>query len=756
MIVHDEQNQTFTLHTRNTLYQMKVDQYRVLLHTYYGPHVECGDLSGLLQCEGRCFSPNPNEAGSDRTYSLDVLPQEYSSCGVGDFRLPSIELELPNGSHTADLRYQGYHINDGKYTLPGLPAFYDNAGSYTPPALYKDSGLPALYEDGGTDRNAETLILYLEDTAARVTVELYFGVFEELDLITRAVRVVNRGNETIRLCRCASLCLDFPRSDIDLITFNSHHMMERCPDRGPLRPGIQSVGSVRGISSHQHNPFVILCDQNADEENGVCYGAMLLYSGNFEAAAECSPYEGCRLVMGIHPWHFCWTLAPGESFTAPEAALVCSASGFSQMSRQFHRAIREHLLRSPCGQERRPILINNWEATYFDFTADRLVEIAEEASELGIELFVMDDGWFGSRSNDDRGLGDWQVNEAKLPGGLESLAARINRLGMAFGIWVEPEMVNEDSHLFREHPDWVLHVPGRAPARGREQLVLDFSRKEVRNHIYGQLQAVFSSAPVTYVKWDMNRCLTDVWSAALPPQRQGEVYHRYVLGVYDLLERLHRDYPQMLIEGCCGGGGRFDGGMLYYTPQIWCSDDSDAVDRLRIQYGTSFCYPPCTMGAHVSAVPNEQNCRVTPLVTRGITAMSGAFGYEMDLSRCTEAEKEEIRRQAETWKAHYDLIYWGDYYRLSSPFENDLFTAWEHVSPDRSEALVSVVFGNTRPGNPFARVRLKGLDPYRQYQTDRGEAGYSGSMLMQIGYPLPAVREDYQSFQIYLKATKTS
>lgn len=728
MIIHDKQNQTFTLRTRSTLYQMKVDQYRVLLHTYYGPHVECKDLSVLLQCKDRCFSPNPNEAGSDRTYSLGVLPQEYSSCGVGDFRLPSIELELPCGSHTADLRYQGYHINEGKYALPGLPAFY------------------------GEPEECKSLVLYLEDAAARITVELYFGVFEELDLITRAVRVVNRGAETIRLCRCASLCLDFVRSDMDLITFNSRDLMERCPDRGALRPGIQSVGSVRGISSHQHNPFVILCDRDADEDYGLCYGAMLLYSGNFEAAAECGQHENCRLIMGIHPWHFCWTLAPGESFVSPEAALVCSPEGFSQMSRQFHRAIRKHLLRNPYGQKRRPVLINNWEATYFDFTADKLAEIAEEASNLGIELFVMDDGWFGSRSNDDRGLGDWQVNETKLPGGLENLVSRINSLGMSFGIWGEPEMVNENSRLFREHPDWTLHVPGRAPARGREQLVLDFSRKEVRDNIYDQLRKIFSSAPITYVKWDMNRCLTDVWSAALPPNRQGEVYHRYVLGVYELLERLHQDYPQMLIEGCCGGGGRFDGGMLYYTPQIWCSDDSDAADRLRIQYGTSFCYPPCTMGAHVSAVPNEQNGRITPLETRGITAMSGAFGYEMDLSRCTAEEKDEICRQVETYKTHYDLIYWGDYYRLSSPFENDLFAAWEHVSEDQTEVLVSVVAGIARPSNPFARIRLKGLDSSLQYQEEHGETLYSGSLLMQIGYPLPVIRKDYQSFQIYLRA----
>jgi len=730
MIVLDQENRTFTLHTKNTTYQMKADRYNVLLHTYYGPRIENCDLSALIQCGNRSFSPNPSEAGSNREYSLDVMPQEYSTCGVGDFRLPSIELELPNGSHTADLRYEGFHLEKGKYALEGLPAFY------------------------GPEGEAETLVISLTDAAAQVSVELYYGVFEQYDLITRAVRVVNRGTAPVRLCRCASLCLDFLRSDLDMITFNGHHLMERCLDRGSLRPGIQSVGSMRGASSHQHNPFVMLCDRDADEDTGVCYGTMLLYSGNFEAAAECSQYESTRLVMGIHPYHFCWTLGPGEVFTAPEAAMVCSPNGFGQMSRQYHRAIRSHLLRDPYSGKRKPVLVNNWEATYFDFDADKLVEIAKEGAALGIELFVMDDGWFGSRNDDNSGLGDWSVNTKKLPGGLEALVPRIQKLGMKFGIWVEPEMVNENSDLYRAHPDWVLNVPGRAPARGRGQLVLDFSRRDVRDHIYGQIKAVLSSADISYIKWDMNRSLTDVWSAALPADRQGEVYHRYVLGVYEILERLRQDFPKILIEGCCGGGGRFDGGMLYYTPQIWCSDDTDAIDRLRIQYGTSFCYPVCTMGSHVSAVPNEQNGRITPLETRGITAMSGAFGYEMDLDKCTAEEEGEIRRQVETYKARYDLIQAGDYYRLTSPFQDSAYTAWEQVSPDRREALVNVVLGCTHAAPPFRTLRLKGLDPVLHYQVNGAGPLHSGEALMKAGYPLPQVQGDYPAFQFYLKASE--
>ncbi len=727
MIVLDKERKLITLHTRNTTYQMKVWDYDVLLHTYYGPRIAGGDLSCVLRRWERGFSPNPNEAGDDRAFSLDTLPQEYSTCGVGDFRLPSIELELPNGSRSADLRYVDSQVRDGKYALDGLPAFYGGDGEW------------------------QTLSVLLTDAAAQVDVELLFGVLEKYDLITRSVRVINRGEHSVKLCRCMSLCLDFTRSDLDMITFNGAHVMERCPCRSPLRPGVQSVDSVRGASSHQHNPFVILCNQNADEDHGLCYGAMLLYSGNFQAAAERTQFESARLVMGIHPYHFGWVLEPGESFTAPEAAMVCSPNGFGQMSRQLHRGIRQHLIRDPYRDRRRPVLINNWEATEMRFTADRLVEIAQEASALGMELFVMDDGWFGARNEDTAGLGDWVVNEAKLPGGLDALVARLKAMGMAFGIWIEPEMVNEDSDLYRAHPDWVLNVPGRRPSRGRQQLVLDFSRKEVRDHVYGQIHSVLSSTEVAYVKWDMNRSLTEVWSSALPPERQGEVYHRYVLGVYEFAERLRRDFPQMLIEGCSGGGGRFDGGMLYYTPQIWCSDNTDAIDRLRIQYGTSFCYPVSTMGAHVSAVPNGTTGRVTPLETRGVVAMAGTFGYEMDLNECTPEEKEIVRRQTAQFKEWYDLIQNGDYYRLSAPFQNGPYTAWEQVSPDKREALVSVVTGPFRGAPPLTALRIKGLDPALRYHIN-GEGSWPGDVLMYAGYPLPVLKGDYRALQLYLQA----
>ena len=726
MIILDQKNRVFTLHTKSTTYQIKADQYGVLLHTYYGPRVGTADLSRLIQYADRGFSPNPGEAIDDRTYSLDTLPQEYSAGGAGDFRLPSIQAELADGSRIVDLRYTGFEVRPGKYALEGLPAFFAREGE------------------------AETLVLTLEDAASGLTVELYYAVFEQYDLITRSVQVFNRGSAPVSLLQAASLCLDLQRGDLDLLTFNGRHAMERNLSRAPLRPGVQGVGSVRGASSHQHNPFIMLCEQDAGEDHGLCWGAMLLYSGNFDASVERSQFENSRLVMGIHPRHFCWTLEPGQSFTTPEAAMVCSPSGFGEMSRQFHRAIRTHLLRAPRTKLHKPVLINSWEAAYFKFDADKLVSLAQEGAKLGVDLFVLDDGWFGIRNDDCSGLGDWEVNGEKLSGGLASLIGRVQALGMGFGIWIEPEMVNENSNLYRAHPDWVLTPADRPRSRGRSQLVLDFTRRDVRDYIYESLKPVFAQPGLSYVKWDMNRSLAEVWSPALPAGRQGEVYHRFVLGVYEFAERLRQDFPHLLIEGCCGGGGRFDGGMLYYTPQIWCSDNTDAMDRLRIQYGTSFCYPVCTMGAHVSKVPNEQTGRVTPLETRGTVAMSGTFGYEMDLGRTTPEEKKMIKEQVRFFKEHYDLIQQGNYYRLSDPFTAP-YTAWEQVSPDKTEALVSLVYNSHQANGPFRTLRMKGLDPNAVYWINGGEL-WPGDVLMAAGYPLPLFMGDYQSIQLYLKA----
>ena len=726
MIVLDTEKRVFTLHTQNTTYQMKADENRVLLHTYYGPRVGGGDLSCLIQYADRGFCPNPSELGQRRDYSLDTLPQEYSTCGVGDFRLPSARVEQPDGSRLLDLRYESCEARQGKYELEGLPAFHGPGG--------------------------ETLAVLLRDPSSSLEVELLYGVFEDYDLITRTVRVRNRGDRPVRLNQAASLCLDLPPAEMDLITFDGAHVRERWMHRAPLRPGVQGAGSTRGTSSHQHNPFVILCGRDAGEDHGLCYGMALVYSGGFQAEAELCQFGDIRLVLGMQPQAFAWVLGPGECFTAPEAAMICSPGGFTPMTHRFHRAIRERLLRDPYAGRPRPVLVNNWEATYFDFDAEKLLEIAKEAAPLGIRLLVMDDGWFGERNDDFGGLGDWTVNRQKLPGGLEALVPRLRTLGMKFGLWVEPEMVSENSALYRAHPEWTIRAPGRPGARGRSQLALDLSREDVRDYLFQALRRVLDSTEVAYLKWDLNRSFTDVWSAALPPERQGETAHRCVLGLYELLERLRQAYPELLIEGCSGGGGRFDLGMLYYTPQIWCSDNSDAIDRLPIQYGTSFCYPSACVGSHVSASPNEQNGRVTPLETRGVVAMSGTFGYEMDLCKCTAEERAVIRRQTADFQRYDKLIREGDYYRLTVPFQSPGYTAWAHVAPDRREALVSLVTGSTWAAQPFITLKLKGLDPGANYRINGGETLWRGDMLMYAGYPVPPMRGDYQALQLHLEA----
>ena len=706
MIGFDASQRTITLSTRATSYQMKIDSTGVLLHTYYGPRLRRGDLSRLICPEDRGFSPNPDEVGLDRTWSLDTQPQEYSSSGVGDFRLPSLEADPADGSHTADFRYVRHTVTEGKYALEGLPAFY------------------------GEGVTAQTLTVELHDRCSGLTVELLYGVLEEYDMITRAVRVRNDGAAPVRLTRVASACLDFPVGEHDFITLGGAYAREREPVRAALTQGVHSAGSVRGSSSHQQNPFLVLCDRDTTEDAGRCWAMALVYSGNFLASVEHTQFHETRMTLGIHPFHFAWRLAPGETFTAPEAAMVFSARGLGHMSRLFHRAIRLNLCRGPWKDQRRPILINNWEATLFHFDADKIFSIAKAASQVGVEMMVMDDGWFGERNDDFGGLGDWNVNQKKLPGGLAPLAERINGLGMKFGLWVEPEMVNENSDLYRAHPDWAFQVPGRPLTRGRYQLVLDLTRPEVKQYVLDNLRSTLKSAPIAYVKWDMNRSLTDVWSAALPPERQGEVYHRFVLAVYEILEALHLEFPDLLIEGCSGGGGRFDCGMLYYTPQIWCSDNTDAMDRLRIQYGTSFCYPCCTMGAHVAA--------------------AGTFGYELDLNELTAEELDQVRDQIAAFRTDWELVMRGDYYRLGNPFRGEeSFCAWMHVSPDKSRALVGLV-QTQRHANPIRPLlRLKGLDPDRDYRVN-GQV-YGGDELLYAGLALPFL-DECEAVQYHIEA----
>lgn len=545
------------------------------------------------------------------------------------------------------------------------------------------------------------------------------------------------------------MALDFDHKDLDFLHFYGRHAMERKMERSPLQHGFQGVESRRGYSSHQQNPFAVLCKPDATEEYGWCYGASFVYSGNFSIQAEVSQADTTRLTVGIQDTQFEFHLEPGECFTAPEVILSFSDKGLGQLSRNYHKAIRNNVCRGKYKTARRPVLINNWEATYFDFTPEKLVAIAKDAKELGIEMLVMDDGWFGKRDSDFSGLGDWFVNEKKLKGGLKDLVEEVNKTGMKFGIWFEPEMISEDSDLYRAHPDWALTIPGRPFSRARHQLVLDFSREDVRTYIFERMCEILESANIEYVKWDANRHLTDVWSAQLPADRQGEVFHRYILGLYDFLEKLTQRFPDILIEGCSGGGGRFDAGMMYYHPQIWCSDDTDAIERLEIQYGTSFGYPVSTVGSHVSVCPNHQTGRSVSMKTRGIVAMAGTFGYELDITKLSEDDKEMVKIQVEEFKKYYDLIQNGDYYRLTDDGSKSPYVAWEFAAADQSEALLNVVVLRAKANPMLHTVQVKGLKPDAVYRVEGTEEEYLGAALMSGGYPVPVLWDDYQGIQVH-------
>ena len=717
-IIRNDTDKTFTLLTKNTMYQLKIDDIGQLVNTYYGEKMEYMDMEYASRSDwGASFSPNPYEK-EDTGYSYNATHQEISVSGVGDFRLTTMGVRNSDGSYGAEPKYVSAKIEKGKYSIKGLPAFYGD--------------------------NAETLIVTLKDSVHDIYFHMYYGVFEEYDLITRSVVVENKTNKSIHLEKALSMALNLPCGSYDMLYFHGRHTRERILERTRINHAKVCVESMRGASSHMHNPFVVVCDKDAGESNGRAWGIALVYSGNFEISAMKNLQEKTRVVAGINPENFNFEVGAGETFETPEVALVFSNNGFADMSNNFHRAIRNNLCRGKFKNARRPVLINNWEGTYFDFNADKLVSMAKDASELGVELFVMDDGWFGKRDNDRCALGDWTPNEKKLQGTLENLAKRINDLGMQFGIWFEPECISPDSDLYRAHPEYALAMPGREPQLSRHQYVLDMSRADVRDNLFEQISAVLKSANISYVKWDFNRHLTDVYSANFPAEKQGEVYHRFMLGTYELLERVTQAFPDILFESCSGGGGRFDCGMLYYMPQVWTSDNADAIDRLKIQYGTSFAYPVSTMGAHVAVCPNHSNARVTPLKTRGNVAYFGTYGIELDINKMTDEEKQEIKRQIVEFKELYELIQRGDYYRLISPYntmDDSLYCAWETVKQDGSEALVCTVRYESDACTAPEFVRVKGLVPTKWYKINASKEKYLGAALMNIG-----IKIDYDFF----------
>ena len=706
-VFYHEKSQTFHLTNGRISYLMKVLPNGTLGQLYFGRAIrDREDFDHLLEFASRPMSSCVFEGNP--CFSLEHCRQEYPSHGSTDFRRPAVELRQPNGSRITSFVYHSHTVAPGKPTLDGLPATYCEQ-----------------------DSEAETLTIRLRDELLNVSAYLNYTLFAGHPALARSARIVNEGGLELHLTHAMSLSLDLPDREYELLHFSGAWGRERHLKVRRLEQGVQSVESLRGHSSHNHNPFVMLRRPGTDEDQGEVLGFSLVYSGNFLAQAEVDTWDTTRITLGINPFGFDWKLEPGEGFQTPEAVAVYSHQGMGAMSRTFHTLYRSRLARGEWRDRPRPILINNWEATYFNFDEDKLVSIAQAAKRDGVELFVLDDGWFGARRSDRAGLGDWIANPELLPQGIPGLAERIEALGMRFGLWFEPEMVNRDSDLYRAHPDWLLQTPGRTPSHGRNQFVLDFSRPEVVDRVHDMMADILSGAKVSYVKWDMNRSITEAYSTALPPDRQGEVFHRYILGVYDLYERLTSAFPHVLFESCASGGGRFDPGMLYYAPQAWTSDDSDAAERLKIQYGTSFCYPVVSMGAHVSAVPNHQVNRATPLSTRANVAYFGTFGYELDLNRLTSEEREQVRAQIAFMKEHRDVIQFGDFYRLLSPFQGN-YTAWMAVSPDRRTALVGWYKTLNEVNGPFRRLRLRGLDPALCYTVD-GTSAHYGDELMEVG-----------------------
>lgn len=724
-IVYSKADRTFTIQTKNTTYQMQVDPYGFLLHLYYGKKTDGSCMDYLLTYYDRGFSGNPFDAGDDRTYSMDALPQEYPSYGTGDYRSTALIVENADGSTACDLRYRSHHIFNGKYKIPGLPAVYAD------------------------ETESQTLEIVMEDAVTGVEVTLQYGVLPDYDVITRSEKIVYRGEGKICIRKAQSACLDFVQGKYDLLTFYGRHAMERTMQREPVAHGSHVIGSVRGTSSHQYNPMMILADEHTTDQYGNCYAMSFVYSGNFKGETLKDQFGQTRALMGLQDEMFSYPLAEGETFYTPEVLLTFSGSGMNLLSQNLHRCIRQHICRGKYKESVRPVLVNSWEAAYFDFDGDTLYELAKEAKNAGIDMLVLDDGWFGKRDDDNSGLGDWFVNEKKLGGTLGDLIKKINDLGVKFGIWVEPEMISEDSDLYREHPDWALTIPGRNPVHARNQLVLDFSRKEVVDHIFDQICKVLDQGNIEYVKWDMNRSLMDVFSRGT--EDQGRVMYDYVLGLYDFLERIVTRYPDLLIEGCSGGGGRFDAGMMYYTPQIWCSDNTDALDRLQIQYGTSFGYPVSAVGSHVSAVPNHQTGRITSLHTRGVVAMAGTFGYELNLGKLSEEEKQEIRLQVEEYRKFAPLIQTGLYYRLSDPAREE-YAAWAFVSEDQKEVLLNVVLQEIHGNMTVNYVKLQGLKCSAIYRDTETGKIYNGAALMEAGIPMPVEMGEFKAYQMHLIA----
>ncbi|SDJ78064.1 alpha-galactosidase [Sediminibacillus albus] len=704
----NNETREFHLFNNNVSYIFRVlEKSHQLEHLYYGKKVKHrGSFKHLIEREIRSSS---NMFEGDLTSSLEHIKQEYPSYGTTDYRFPAHGLTNEIGSRITNFQYSSHRVIQGKPALAGLPATYTEAAT-----------------------EADTLEVTLIDEVIQCKLILSYTIFASRNVICRNARFINEGSEVIHLNRAMSTNIDFPDDHFEMVHLAGAWARETHVETQQLSKGVQSVYSTRGASSHVHNPFLALKRTDATEDKGEVYGFSLVYSGNFLAQVEVDTYSGARVMMGINPYQFNWTLKPQQDFQTPECVMVYTNDGLNGMSQTYHQLYRERLVRGYWRDRDRPILINNWEATYFDFDEDKILEIADTANNLGIELFVLDDGWFGERQDDTSSLGDWFENKEKLPNGISGLAEKVKEKGMKFGLWFEPEMVSKNTRLYTEHPDWIIETPNRRASHGRNQFVLDFSKPEVVEYVFAMMDNVISNAEISYIKWDMNRYITEPYSRSLDDHQQGELFHRYILGVYRLLEKIIEKHPELLIESCAGGGGRFDPGMLFYAPQTWTSDNTDAVERLKIQYGTSMVYPLSSIGSHVSEVPNHQVGRVTPLDSRANVAYFGTFGYEMDITKLNDSEKSTLKEQVNFYKQNRHLIRTGNFYRLQSPFESNE-TAWMVVSEDLNDVVVLHYKVLAKPNDKYHRLKLIGLDPDKLYKLKGADTTHYGDELMNIG-----------------------
>lgn len=728
MISFDEKQKVFNLTNASISHLFSIEEGGLLGHLYYGPKIRAYHGERFYPRIDRGFSGNLPDS-LDRTYSKDDLLQEYSGNNTGDFRLPAIVIKTKNGARMTDFRYQSYKIINGKPKLEGLPQSYVES-----------------------DQEAQTLEVTLRDDVIKADLVLTYTIYRDRPVITRNARLINCGSEAFQVEKLASMQLDLTKQNYDLVYLPGQYGVERQTRRKSIDQGIFEMSSRRGASSHHMNPFAAIVDKDTDEFHGNVMATLLVYSGNFKISLESDQIDQIRLLVGINDDNFSWKLNPGESFQTPEAINVYSTKGLNGMTQVFHHLLRERVARGKWRDRERPIIINNWEATEMNFDAAKLDQIVEEAEPLGIEMFVLDDGWFGHRDDDNSSLGDWYVNTKKID--LHKVAKQTHDAGMKFGLWFEPEMISKDSDLYKNHPDYVLHEPGRGMTLARNQLVLDFSRPEVVDNIFDQICKILDDVDIDYIKWDCNRNLTEVYSAAYPADQEGEIAHRHILGVYSLMERLIERYPDILFESCSGGGGRDDAGLLYYMPQCWPSDNTDANERLRIQEGTSLVYPISSVTGHVSAVPNGHTNRITSFKMRGDVAMSATFGYELDPSALTEDEKAEVKKQVAFYKEHRKLIQFGDFYRLQSAFAGN-HVAWEFVSPDKSEALLFMYRKLSSVRYEIVNTKMYALDPDKNYQDSVTGKIYGGDELMNLGlFRNPTHKGDFISEVHYFKAVK--